>query len=147
MHADSCPTTCGDTRWAGIQQLRMLHPSTAARCNIDDGVFEQVAMARRDLALRLRDARRTDRRLETVAQFKQAMTAPDWEMDDYEWRAAFTHWPANQPNAGCSPSLNNGPGCSKKERSSRNPFGFHTPFQRRNASCSSPVLKSMPRVP
>ena len=47
----------------------------------------QVAMARRDLALRLRDARRADRRLETVAQFKQAMTAPDWEIDDYDWRA------------------------------------------------------------
>ena len=42
-------------------------------------------MARRDLALRLRDARRADRRLETVAQYKQAMTAPDWEMDDYDW--------------------------------------------------------------
>ena len=42
-------------------------------------------MARRDLALRLRDARRADRRLETVAQFKQAMAAPDWEMDDYDW--------------------------------------------------------------
>ena len=44
-------------------------------------------MARRDLALRLRDARRADRRLETVAQLKQAMTAPDWEIDDYEWHA------------------------------------------------------------
>ena len=42
-------------------------------------------MARRDLAQRLRDARRADRRLETVAQYKQAMTAPDWEMDDYDW--------------------------------------------------------------
>ncbi len=46
-------------------------------------------MARRDLALRLRDARRADRRLETVAQYKQAMTAPDWEMDDYDWCAGF----------------------------------------------------------
>ena len=61
-------------------------------------------MARHDLALRLREARRTDRRLETVAQFKQAMTAPDWEMDDYQWRApSFCSGSPNNMRAASNP--------------------------------------------
>lgn len=42
-------------------------------------------MARRDFALKLRDARRHDSRLSMLNQFKQSMAAPDWEIDDYEW--------------------------------------------------------------
>ena len=44
-------------------------------------------MARRDLALKLREARRQDSRLSMLNQYKQSMSAPDWEIDDYEWCA------------------------------------------------------------
>lgn len=47
----------------------------------------EVGMARRDFALKLRDARRQDSRLSMLNQYKQSMTAPDWEIDDYEWCA------------------------------------------------------------
>lgn len=44
---------------------------------------------RRDLALRLRKARREDRNQETINQWKQTLGGPDWDVEDYAWRPTF----------------------------------------------------------
>lgn len=44
-----------------------------------------AATERRSLVLKLRAARRDDQRLAMLNQFKQSMTAPDWELEDLEW--------------------------------------------------------------
>ncbi|KAK9803026.1 hypothetical protein WJX72_005333 [[Myrmecia] bisecta] len=49
----------------------------------------QMGMHRRDLVLKLRQARREEIRLSMLNQFKQSMAAPEWELDDYEWRPTF----------------------------------------------------------
>ncbi len=45
----------------------------------------QAATERRALVFKLRAARKEDRRLAALNQYKQSMTAPDWELDDLEW--------------------------------------------------------------
>lgn len=45
----------------------------------------QAATERRGLVAKLRAARQADRRLAQLNQFKQAMSAPDWELEDLEW--------------------------------------------------------------
>ncbi|KAK9863045.1 hypothetical protein WJX84_000363 [Apatococcus fuscideae] len=47
------------------------------------------AMHRRDLVLKLREARRQDLQLTMLNQFKQSMAGPDWELEDYEWRPTY----------------------------------------------------------
>ncbi|GAB4824134.1 hypothetical protein N2152v2_011180 [Parachlorella kessleri] len=49
----------------------------------------QAATERRALVFKLRAARKEDRRLAALNQYKQSMTAPDWELDDLEWRPTF----------------------------------------------------------
>ena len=49
----------------------------------------QVGSARRDLVQKLRAARQEDQVALMTNQFKQSMSAPDWDMDDYEWRPSF----------------------------------------------------------
>jgi stress-induced-phosphoprotein 1 len=44
-----------------------------------------AATERRGLMLRLRAARREDQKLAMLNQFKQSMSAPDWELEDLEW--------------------------------------------------------------
>ena len=50
---------------------------------------KEVKSARRDLALRLRKARREDRNQETINQWKQTLGGPDWDVEDYAWRPTF----------------------------------------------------------
>ena len=52
-------------------------------------VAADVKAARRDFALQLRDARAEDRRTEMENQWKQSLSGPDWEVEDYEWRPTF----------------------------------------------------------
>ncbi len=83
------PVACQLIHASVDTNVQLVPPGDPSACHVIPELVclacMQVAMTRRDLALRLRDARRADRRLETVAQYKQAMTAPDWEMDDYDW--------------------------------------------------------------
>ena len=44
-----------------------------------------AATERHSLVLKLRAARREDQKLVMLNQFKQSMTAPDWELEDLEW--------------------------------------------------------------
>ena len=44
-----------------------------------------AATERRSLLLKVRAARQEDQRLVMLNQFKQSMTAPDWELEDLEW--------------------------------------------------------------
>lgn len=52
-------------------------------------VVAETRAARRDLAYKLRQARAEDRRTETLNSWKQSMSGPDWELEDYEWRPTF----------------------------------------------------------
>lgn len=59
-----------------------------ARKRVSDGDAARRAVAaseRRSLVLKLREARHADQRLLMLNQFKQSMTAPDWELEDLEW--------------------------------------------------------------
>ena len=49
----------------------------------------QVAATRRDLASRLRDARRADARADVEAGWRQTMRGPDWDASDLEWRPTY----------------------------------------------------------
>ena len=51
--------------------------------------FAETKAARRDLAYKLRQARTNDRRQEMENQWKQTMSGPDWDLEDYEWRPTF----------------------------------------------------------
>ena len=52
-------------------------------------MLAEVRFQRRDLVLRLREARAEDGRRAVLNQFKQGMSAPEWEVEDYEWRPTF----------------------------------------------------------
>ena len=52
-------------------------------------VVAETKAARRDLAYKLRQARTNDRRQEMENQWKQTMSGPDWDLEDYEWRPTF----------------------------------------------------------
>ena len=52
-------------------------------------MLREVSFERRDLVLKLRDARRNEHRQAILNQFKQSMSAPEWEIEDYEWRPTF----------------------------------------------------------
>ena len=45
--------------------------------------------ARRDLVLKLREARRAEVQLQMQNQYKQAMQSPNFEMEDFDWRPTF----------------------------------------------------------
>eukprot|EP00854_Cymbomonas_tetramitiformis_P027859 gene27859-34418_t len=49
----------------------------------------QTKMQRRGIVLKLREARRSDNREIMLTQWRQSMTGPDWEAEDYEWRPTF----------------------------------------------------------
>lgn len=49
----------------------------------------QSALQRRSLSLRLREARRADARESALRGFRGSMTAPDWELEDLDWRPTF----------------------------------------------------------
>jgi stress-induced-phosphoprotein 1 len=48
----------------------------------------QAGTERRGIVAQMRAARRQDAQQAMINQFKQAMTAPDWEVEDLEWWAA-----------------------------------------------------------
>ena len=50
-----------------------------------------AAVERHNLVAKLRNARHEDQKLSMLNQFKQSMTAPDWELEDLEWRPTWTH--------------------------------------------------------
>mmetsp|Transcript_10017 Transcript_10017/g.37155 ORF Transcript_10017/g.37155 Transcript_10017/m.37155 type:complete len:1193 (+) Transcript_10017:197-3775(+) len=86
-------------------------PSTQTDSTIDtktlEGVLELLAIAkcesedarsrlgahetgrRKDLASRLREARRADDREATLARWRQTMSGPEWDVDENEWRPTF----------------------------------------------------------
>jgi predicted RNA methylase len=49
-----------------------------------------AAVERHNLVAKLRNARHEDQKLSMLNQFKQSMTAPDWELEDLEWRPTWT---------------------------------------------------------
>jgi tetratricopeptide (TPR) repeat protein len=62
-----------------------------AKARADEAKSARLAAAateRRRLVLQLRAARQADQRLVMMNQFKQSMTAPDWELEDLEWLVA-----------------------------------------------------------
>ena len=46
-------------------------------------------------SLMVRQARRGEARAVMEHQFRQSMTAPEWEMEDYDWRVSCTFAPAH----------------------------------------------------
>lgn len=54
-----------------------------------DRMVAEVRFQRRDLVLKLRDARAEENRRAVLNQFKQGMSAPEWDVEDYEWRPTF----------------------------------------------------------
>ena len=48
-----------------------------------------AAVERHNLVAKLRNARHEDQKLSMLNQFKQSMTAPDWELEDLEWRPTW----------------------------------------------------------
>eukprot|EP00232_Nephroselmis_pyriformis_P030673 CAMPEP_0182852400 /NCGR_PEP_ID=MMETSP0034_2-20130328/144_1 /TAXON_ID=156128 /ORGANISM="Nephroselmis pyriformis, Strain CCMP717" /LENGTH=329 /DNA_ID=CAMNT_0024983105 /DNA_START=26 /DNA_END=1012 /DNA_ORIENTATION=+ len=55
----------------------------------DDAVGDEAALERRGVVQKLRDARKADARAAVERSFKEAMIAPDWDPDDYEWRPTW----------------------------------------------------------
>lgn len=49
----------------------------------------ELTSARKDLVLALREARRQELQLLMRNQYKQSMTSPDWDIEDYDWRPTF----------------------------------------------------------
>ncbi|KAG7675099.1 hypothetical protein Ndes2526A_g07853 [Nannochloris sp. 'desiccata'] len=83
-----------------LQKAAELDPSSidiksrlqTATKRVTDGDAARRAIAaseRRSLVLKLREARHADQRLLMLNQFKQSMTAPDWELEDLEWRPTW----------------------------------------------------------
>lgn len=79
-----------------LQKAAELDPSSTdiqnrlktATKRVEDADAARRALAaseRRSLVLKLREARHADQRLLMLNQFKQSMTAPDWELEDLEW--------------------------------------------------------------
>jgi predicted RNA methylase len=48
-----------------------------------------AAIERHNLVAKLRNARHEDQKLSMLNQFKQSMTAPDWDLEDLEWRPTW----------------------------------------------------------
>ena len=48
-----------------------------------------AAVERHNLVAKLRSARHEDQKLSMLNQFKQSMTAPDWELEDLDWRPTW----------------------------------------------------------
>ena len=55
----------------------------------DEAKTRQEGTARRDLVLKLREARRKEVHLQMINQYKQAMQSPNFEIEDYDWRPTF----------------------------------------------------------
>ncbi|QDZ17548.1 S-adenosyl-L-methionine-dependent methyltransferase [Chloropicon primus] len=51
--------------------------------------LREEGTARRDLVLKLREARRKEVHVQMMNQYKQAMQSPDFDMEDYDWRPTF----------------------------------------------------------
>ena len=64
--------------WARVEQDR-------------DAMNAAAAVERHNLVAKLRNARHEDQKLAMLNQFKQSMTAPDWELEDLEWRPTWTN--------------------------------------------------------
>lgn len=65
---------------------------THARKRLEEDIYAKNAAAaveRHNLVLKLRNARHEDQKLTMLNQFKQSMTAPEWELDDLEWRPTW----------------------------------------------------------
>ena len=58
--------------------LKRVEEDTAAR-------NAASAVERHNLVIKLRDARHEDQKLMMMNQFKQSMTAPEWDLEDLEW--------------------------------------------------------------
>lgn len=62
------------------------------RKRLEEDVYAKNAAAaveRHNLVLKLRNARHEDQKLAMLNQFKQSMTAPEWDLDDLEWRPTW----------------------------------------------------------
>lgn len=63
-----------------------------AQRRLEEDIYAKNAAAaveRHNLVLKLRNARHEDQKLAMLNQFKQSMTAPDWDLDDLEWRPTW----------------------------------------------------------
>ena len=63
----------------------LLKKVTHARKRLEEDVYAKNAAAavdRHNLVLKLRNARHEDQKLAMLNQFKQSMTAPEWDLDD-----------------------------------------------------------------
>jgi protein arginine N-methyltransferase 7 len=70
--------------------LRAKHEeATARRAQCEESQSRAEGTARRDLVLKLREARRKEVHLQMMNQYKQAMQSPDFEIEDYDWRPTF----------------------------------------------------------
>eukprot|EP00210_Caulerpa_lentillifera_P001723 g1655.t1 len=49
----------------------------------------QLAMFRRDAIFRLKRSRQAEAKEALIAQYKESMTCPNWELEEYEWRPTF----------------------------------------------------------
>ncbi len=70
----------------------LLKKVTHARKRLEEDVYAKNAAAaveRHNLVLKLRNARHDDQKLAMLNQFKQSMTAPEWDLDDLEWRPTW----------------------------------------------------------
>lgn len=66
--------------------VRKKYEESKKRANEEHKAKEAYrATERRRLVLRLRAARQADQRQSMLNQFRQSMTAPDWELEDLEW--------------------------------------------------------------
>ena len=66
-----------------------LEEATALGETAKEARVRDEGTARRDLVLRLREARRKEVHLQMMNQYKQAMQSPDFEMEDFDWRPTF----------------------------------------------------------
>ena len=72
-----------------VDMRERLEEARAAAMDERERLVAEALAARRDLAYRLREARAQDRRTEMENQWKQTMSGPDWDAEDYEWRPTF----------------------------------------------------------
>ena len=63
--------------------------ATSCQAQFEESQSRAEGTARRDLVLKLREARRKEVHLQMMNQYKQAMQSPDFEIEDYDWRPTF----------------------------------------------------------
>jgi len=74
---------------ANAQLRSKLEAARARQATAEDSRARQEGTARRDLVLKLREARRKEVHLQMMNQYKQAMQSPNFEIEDFDWRPTF----------------------------------------------------------